>query len=154
MKIYKLERKQFLPISINEAWDFFSNPANLNKITPNMGFVVTNNPPEIIHSGLIITYLVKPVLGIPLNWVTEITHIDKPAYFVDEQKFGPYKFWHHSHRFSEVKGGVEMTDSVYYGIPFGWLGQLVEPIIVKPKLKEIFDFRYKTLESFFGKSKV
>ena len=93
-------------------------------------------------------------MGIPLNWVTEITHIDKPAYFVDEQRFGPYKFWHHSHRFSEVKGGVEMTDSVYYGIPFGWLGQLVEPIIVKPKLKEIFDFRYKTLESFFGKNKV
>jgi ligand-binding SRPBCC domain-containing protein len=153
MKIYKLERKQFLPISLNEGWNFFSNPENLNKITPDMGFVVTNNPPENIYSGLIITYIIKPLAGFPLNWVTEITHVEKPNYFVDEQRFGPYKFWHHTHRFIEVIDGIEMIDTVYYGIHFGFFGQLFEPIIVKPKLEQIFNFRYNALEQYFGKSK-
>ena len=152
MKLYKLERTQFLRISLEEAWEFFSSPRNLSKITPNgMGFDITNNPPEIMQPGMIITYKIKALAGIAMNWVTEITHVQEPYMFVDEQRFGPYKFWHHTHYFKEVSDGVEMRDEVYYGLPLGILGQIVHPIIVGPKLKQIFDFRYIELEKFFNK---
>lgn len=152
MKLYKLERTQFLKISLEEAWDFFSSPKNLSKITPKgMGFDITNNPPDQMQPGMIITYKIKAIAGISMNWVTEITHVDELKMFVDEQRFGPYKFWHHTHYFKEVEGGVEMKDVVYYGLPFGILGQMVHPIIVGPKLKQIFDFRYIELENFFNK---
>ncbi len=152
MKLYKLEKKQFLKIGLEESWDFFSSPKNLSKITPSgMGFDITNNPPIEMQPGMIITYKIKALAGISMNWVTEITHVKEPYMFVDEQRFGPYKFWHHTHYFEEVKGGVEMRDEVYYGLPFGFLGTIVHPIIVGPKLKQIFDFRYIELEKFFNK---
>lgn len=152
MKIYTLARTQDLPISIHEAWDFFSNPNNLSKITPDeMAFTVTSDLPEQMYPGLIITYIVKPLLGIPLNWVTEITQIDPPNYFIDEQRFGPYKFWHHTHFFKEIDEGVRMEDRVWYGLPFGFFGNIAQPIIVKKKLSQIFDFRNGILEKRFGK---
>ena len=124
MKIYSLTKKQFLPISLDQAWDFFSSPINLKKITPEyMGFEITSDLGDgKMYPGQIITYVVTPVLGIPMSWATEITHVVDKKYFVDEQRFGPYTFWHHQHWFKTVEGGVEMTDIVNYGLPLGFLG--------------------------------
>lgn len=152
MSISKLHKKQFIPISIEEAWEFLSNPNNLKDITPpEMGFEVTSEIPSKMYAGMIITYKVRPMLGIPVSWVTEITHVDEPYYFVDEQRFGPYSFWHHSHFIKPVDGGVEMEDIVYYKLPFGILGRLVEPFLVKPRLEQIFNFRWNVLEKRYPK---
>ncbi len=151
MKIYTLDLTQRMPISIEAAWDFFSTPANLPKITPlDLGFTVTSQLPEEMYAGLILIYRVKPILGIPMKWVTELTHVRKPHYFADEQRFGPYKFWHHQHFFREVEGGVEMRDLVHYALPGGPLGQVVHAAKVKGQLQEIFGFRRKKLVEMFG----
>jgi ligand-binding SRPBCC domain-containing protein len=99
-----------------------------------------------MYEGLMIEYTVKPLLGIPMNWVTEIKTVKDLKFFVDEQRVGPYKIWHHEHHFKEVDGGVEMTDIVSYALPLGFLGRLMHPILVKKKLEEIFDFRFKAVE--------
>lgn len=153
MGCYILTRKQKLPIGINEAWNFFSSPKNLKEITPEyMGFeILSNSNSEVMFAGQIITYNVKPVLGIPLFWMTEITHVEVGKYFVDEQRFGPYSLWHHKHFFKEIPGGVEMTDIVHYKLPLGILGDFAHWLFVKKQLQSIFDFRYKTLEKRFGK---
>jgi len=151
MKIYNLKTIQRLPITIEKAWDFFSSPINLSKITPDsMGFTTTSPVPEKMYPGLIITYTVKPLLGIKVNWMTEITHVNKPFYFVDEQRAGPYKIWHHEHHFREIDGGVEMEDIVHYVLPFGIIANMVHPIIVKPQLNKIFSYRSEILMSMFG----
>lgn len=151
MKIYTLHTKQKLPISIDEAWDFLSNPKNLEVITPDsMAFKTLSGDDRAIFAGQIIQYIVKPMLGIPVKWVTEITHVVDKKYFVDEQRFGPYALWHHKHFLKEIPGGVEMEDIVDYKLPMGILGQLVHPFLVKPKLKEIFDYREKKLVELFG----
>ncbi len=151
MKIYTKRSVQRLPISIDEAWDFLSSPKNLKTITPPyMGFVIVSGDEKPMFSGQIIQYTVTPVLGIKAKWVTEITHVSHKKYFVDEQRFGPYSFWHHKHFLSEIDGGVEMEDIIDYKIPFGWLGELLHPILVKPKLDEIFEFRRVKLISLFG----
>lgn len=150
MSVFKLQRKQFLPISVEQAWDFLSDPKNLSKITPpDMGFEVTSELPSKMFAGMIITYTVKPLLGIPVSWVTEITHVNEPYYFVDEQRFGPYSFWHHSHFIHPVEGGVEMDDIIYYKLPFGFLGAIVEPFLVKPRLEHIFSYRKQVLEKLY-----
>lgn len=129
---------------------FFSSPDNLAKITPKyMGFDVKTSVPKQMYEGLIIAYTVKPVLGIPVEWVTEITHIKDKAFFVDEQRKGPYTLWHHEHHFRELDGGVEMTDIVSYIIPFGMIGRIIHPFLVKPKLKEIFEYRFKAVDELF-----
>jgi ligand-binding SRPBCC domain-containing protein len=152
MSVFRFEKSQFLPINIEEAWEFLSSPANLSKITPpEMGFEVTSKLPEKMYAGMIVTYKVRPLLGVPVSWVTEITHVNEPYYFVDEQRFGPYSFWHHSHFLKSVEGGVLMEDIVYYKLPMGFLGNLIEPIIVKPKLEQIFAFRKIVLEKKFPK---
>ncbi|MDH7446612.1 SRPBCC family protein [Aquimarina sp. 2201CG14-23] len=152
MKIYTLKSKQYLPISIQEAWDFLSDPKNLKTITPEyMGFQIISGADRKMYPGQIIQYIVTPVAGIKSKWVTEITHAVDKEYFVDEQRFGPYALWHHKHFIKEVPGGVEMEDIIDYKIPFGILGQLVHPIIVKPKLKEIFNYRREKLIQLFGK---
>lgn len=151
--MYKIEREQFLPISLSEAWDFFSSPNNLAKITPaELGFVVHGNVPERMYPGLFIQYTVSPLLGIPMRWVTEITHVREGEYFVDEQRVGPYAIWHHEHFFTEVEGGVLMRDVVHYKVPLGILGQLVHPLIVRPKLEQIFSYRWEANERMFGKA--
>ncbi|MCB0804220.1 MAG: SRPBCC family protein [Bacteroidales bacterium] len=146
-----LTRTQHLPIKIEEAWDFFSNPLNLKEITPDyMGFEITNQKDLTeMHPGMIITYIVKPLLNIPMNWVTEITQVKKPWYFVDSQLSGPYAYWHHQHFFRETATGVEMKDIVNYAAPFGWIGRGAEYLIVNKKVVEIFDFRYKKLNQIF-----
>lgn len=143
MKIYTLIKKQFLPITLDEAWEFFSSPANLSKITPEyMGFkIVSEYGNTKMYPGQIISYIVKPVLGIPMSWTTEITHVQEKNYFVDEQRFGPYSFWHHQHWFKEKEGGIEMTDIVHYAVPLGYLGRIANYLYVNKKLQEIFDFR-------------
>ena len=151
MKIYRFVRTQKIPININEAWSFLSNPNNLKTITPSyMGFHIIENENTEMYSGQIIKYTVSPILGIKINWVTEITHVKNLEYFVDEQRFGPYSFWHHKHFIKEIKGGVEMVDILDYALPFGILGRIFHPVIVKPKLNEIFNYRRKKLIKIFG----
>lgn len=155
MKIFEYRQTQKLPISIEKAWEFFSSPKNLKEITPPyMGFDITTqdlNPK--MHAGMIISYKVSPLLGIKMTWVTEITHVQEPNFFVDEQRFGPYSLWHHQHHFKEIENGIEMTDIINYKAPLGILGQIVTPFIVTPKLQEIFDHRKKVLLDLFGEYK-
>lgn len=151
MKLYRLRTVQNLPISVDQAWDFLSDPKNLKTITPDyMGFNILSGADRKMYAGQIIQYIVTPIAGIPTKWVTEITHVKDKEFFVDEQRFGPYSLWHHKHFIKAIPGGVEMEDIVDYKLPFGVLGQLVHPILVKPKLKEIFDYRYNKLIDLFG----
>ena len=150
-KVYRLSSKQQLPISIDKAWEFLSSPKNLKIITPDyMSFDIVSGTDKPMYAGQIIQYIVTPVLGIKTNWVTEITHVVNKYYFVDEQRFGPYALWHHKHFIKEIDGGVEMEDIIDYKVPFGFLGRLVHPILVKPKLTEIFNYRTKKLIELFG----
>lgn len=154
MKIYTLHTKLNLPVSLEKAWEFLSNPKNLKTITPDyMGFTILSGAEKPMFPGQIIQYVVTPVLGIPTKWVTEITHVQDKEYFVDEQRFGPYALWHHKHFLKVIPGGVEMEDIVDYKLPLGVIGQLVHPILVKPKLKEIFDYRQQKLIELFGEYK-
>ncbi|MGQ0794333.1 MAG: SRPBCC family protein [Deltaproteobacteria bacterium] len=151
MKIHRLERRQRLDISVKKAWDFFSDPRNLPDITPkSLGLKITSNTPVKIYPGSILTYTVSPFFSIPVSWVTEITHVVEPHLFVDEQRFGPYRFWHHAHLFHETDGGVEMDDIVHYAIGFGIAGDFINKLIVKGELNRIFDYRRAALESLFG----
>tara|TARA_B100001175_G_scaffold54903_1_gene43943 strand:- start:10232 stop:10699 length:468 start_codon:yes stop_codon:yes gene_type:complete len=155
MKIYNLQSKQKLPISVNKAWDFLSSPINLKTITPEyMGFNILSGADRKMYPGQIIQYIVTPLFGIKTKWVTEITHVQENKYFVDEQRFGPYALWHHKHFIRPIDGGVEMEDIIDYKIPFGLIGQLVHPIIIEPKLKEIFDYRHDKLIEIFGEFKI
>ncbi|MBL0012348.1 MAG: SRPBCC family protein [Flavobacterium sp.] len=154
MKIYTKKSTQNLPISLDHAWEFLSNPKNLKIITPEyMGFIIESGADRPMFPGQIIQYIVTPVMGIKTKWVTEITHVQDKKYFVDEQRFGPYSLWHHKHFLKEIPGGVEMEDIIDYKIPLGWLGQLIHPILVKPKLDEIFEYRRKKLIELFGEFK-
>lgn len=151
-KVYSLKTVQQLPISLEEAWDFFSRPDNLADITPaNMGFVIkSKHHGKKMYPGQVIEYTVKPVLGIPVYWMTEITHVQDLLYFVDEQRYGPYAMWHHQHHFKSIPGGVEMTDIVHYKIPFWFFGDIAHGLFVKNKLENIFDFRKQAVEKKFG----
>lgn len=153
MSVHNLKCIQQLPVDLNTAWEFFSSPLNLKEITPpRMGFHVTSDPEFLdkMYPGQIIMYTVKPLAGIPLFWMTEITQVESGRYFVDEQRVGPYSLWHHQHHFKAIPGGVEMTDLVHYRIPLGPLGDLANLLFVRRQLEEIFDFRRKKLESVFG----
>ncbi|ARS43006.1 hypothetical protein CA265_14960 [Sphingobacteriaceae bacterium GW460-11-11-14-LB5] len=139
---------------MDTAWDFFSSPMNLAEITPqDMTFDVTS--PNMVNTkmypGLIITYKVSPLLGIKLNWVTEITHVKDKEYFIDEQRFGPFAFWHHQHHFEKVDGGVLMHDILHYSIGWGPIGLMANAIIVNNKINEIFKFRSQKVQELFGK---
>jgi len=150
---YQFHKKQFVPASADEVWKFISNPENLKVITPkHMDFVITSgNLPEKMYPGMIITYTVKPLLGIKMKWVTEITHVEEKRYFVDEQRSGPYSMWHHQHLIEPVEGGVMMTDIVSYKPPMGFLGAIANNLVISRQLKGIFDYREKALEKRFGK---
>ncbi|MEJ6674363.1 MAG: SRPBCC family protein [Polaribacter sp.] len=151
MKIYTLHKKQQLPISVDTAWKFLSNPKNLKIITPDyMSFNIVSHIDRPLYTGQIIQYIVTPLLGIKTKWVSEITHIEEKKYFVDEQMYGPYALWHHKHFIKEIDGGVEMEDIIDYKVPLGLLGQTAHPFIVKPKLEEIFNYRQQKLEELFG----
>src|SRR5579862_7988793 len=146
MKIYNLKQKQFLPVSIEEAWNFFTNPKNLTKITPDgMEFIIDyiSGDEKKTYAGQIIKYRIKIFPGMTVKWTTEITHLKENHYFVDEQRFGPYSLWHHQHHFKEVDGGVEMTDEVNYAMPFGLLGKFAHWLWVGREVKRIFDYRFQ-----------
>lgn len=149
--MHQLKTVQKLPVSLQEAWDFFSSPKNLALITPEaLNLVPTCDLPEKMYPGIFIEYTVRPLFGIPTKWVTEITHIKDREYFVDEQRLGPYKIWHHQHHFRSIPGGVEMTDIVDYRLPFGPVGILMEKMMVGKTVREIFKFREKRLIELFG----
>ncbi|KYP13830.1 SRPBCC family protein [Flavihumibacter sp. CACIAM 22H1] len=151
MAVYSLKTVQVLPVSLEKAWDFFSSPANLATITPaKLGFhIISKHHGEKMYAGQIIEYTVRPVLGIPLYWMTEITHVEEGKFFVDEQRYGPYSMWHHQHHFREVAGGVEMTDIVHYKIPLWWLGDLANALFVNRQLQEIFAYRFTKVQELF-----
>lgn len=153
MKIYTLEKKVILKSDLETIWDFFSSPYNLNEITPpDMSFeILTDIKGKKMFPGMIINYKVRPLFNIPLRWTTEITHCEDKKYFVDEQRFGPYSFWHHLHKFESVEGGIQMTDLVHYGLPFGPIGTLTNQWYVEKRLKEIFEFRNEIIQQRFNK---
>jgi ligand-binding SRPBCC domain-containing protein len=151
-KIYSLKTVQRIPISLNKAWEFFSSPANLQEITPdNLGFkIISKHHGDKMYAGQVIEYKVSPLLGIPVYWMTEITHVEDQSYFVDEQRYGPYGMWHHQHHFKEMEGGVEMTDIIHYKLPLWLLGDIANSLFVKKQLQQIFNYRYKKVEELFG----
>ena len=146
--MHSLKQEQFLPVTMDEAWHFFATPKNLNEVTPeDMVFEITSELPDTMYEGLLIHYRLKPMGNISINWCTEITHIKEKDYFVDEQRVGPYKIWHHEHHFKSVTGGVLMTDILHYDIGksvFGWLAGI---LFVHKKVANIFKFRFNTLEA-------
>ncbi len=151
MKLYKKESVQHVNATIEECWAFFSSPKNLQKITPEtMGFQITDYDGKSMYPGQIIQYKVSPLAGIKIAWVTEITKVKDKSYFIDEQRFGPYAFWHHKHFFEATENGVKMTDVVHYGLPLGLLGRIMNTLIVKGKLKEIFAHREKMVNQLFN----
>ena len=150
--IHRLHTVQEIPASLEQTWAFFSNPHNLLSVTPpSLNLRVTNKITGTeAYAGQIITYTVKPLLRIPLHWMTEITKVLPGELFVDEQRKGPYRLWHHEHHFRPIQGGVEMTDLVQYRVPFGWLGEFVNKLVVKRKLRQIFTYRYQRITERFG----
>jgi len=156
MAFYQLFKTQIVNGSIEDVWDFISSPKNLKKITPDyMGFEINSqNLPEKMYPGMIISYIVKPVLGIKMLWVTEITHIEEMRYFVDEQRIGPYSMWHHQHFIEPSGQGVLMTDIVSYSPPLGFLGALANNLFISKQLNSIFDYRENILRQLFPGSNV
>lgn len=150
---FVFERTQILPITLDLAWDFFSDPRNLERITPpDMKFRTTSPVTDATYAGQIISYTLRPLFAMQVEWITEITHVNKPFFFVDEQRFGPYRFWHHQHFFQEVEQGVEMRDLVHYLLPHLHGAWLTNKLFVAPRLKRIFDYRRETLAEIFSYS--
>ena len=151
MILHQIHRKQELPISVERAWRFLSDPQNLGSITPpEMQFQIINGGNQSMYAGQIIQYIIRPFPGISLRWVTEITHCKEEHYFVDEQRIGPYKIWHHKHFIRPVSSGVEMEDIVHYKLPLGWLGNLLHRLFIRRQLEDIFNFRAEKLASLFA----
>lgn len=151
--LHTIKTRQFLKSDIETVWNFISSPKNLSAITPDkMDFKILSDEEDLkmMYSGQIIEYTVSPVFNIRLHWVTEIKHVENKSFFIDEQRAGPYSFWHHKHFIKEVDGGIEMTDVVHYKLPFGFFGRLVNILFVRKQLEEIFAYRYKKLEQLFN----
>lgn len=152
MGFYQFKRTQKISATVDEVWDFISSPANLQEITPDhMGFEITSGDlPEKMYPGMIISYVVKPLMGIPMTWVTEITQVIDKSYFIDEQRVGPYKIWHHQHFIEPIEGGVLMRDIVSYQPPLGILGSIMNSLVIRRKLEEIFNYRVEAVNKRFG----
>ena len=152
MAFYQFKRQQIINQPLDKVWDFISNPGNLKKITPEyMGFdISTSDLPDKMYEGMIISYKVSPLLGIKMTWVTEITQVKEGLYFVDEQRIGPYKLWHHQHFLESTPEGTLMSDIVSYSPPFGILGSIANKFIIENKLREIFEYRKKVLSELFN----
>jgi len=152
MGVYQFRREQFFNQPIEKLWTFISNPKNLKEITPDyMGFDITSQDiPDEMYEGMIISYRVSPLLGIKTTWVTEITQVKNNKYFVDEQRVGPYKLWHHQHFLEKKDHGTLMSDIVTYQPPLGLIGSIANKILIKQKLEEIFNYRNKSLNALFG----
>ena len=152
MGFYQLKRKIELKAGVDDVWKFVSCPSNLKKITPGymMFDIISEDIPGNIYEGLIISYIVAPIAGIKTRWVSEITHVKDMSYFVDEQRVGPYKIWHHQHFLSKTENGTMMSDIVSYKPPFGFIGSIFNYLFIRRKLNEIFDFRTSAMEELFG----
>ena len=151
MRLHTIRERQTLNLSLSGAWAFFSDPGNLSLLTPPLlGLELVTEPPQEMHPGLILEYRIRPLLGIPMRWVTEITHVVPLRLFVDEQRFGPYRFWHHQHLFREAPGGVEIEDLVHYALPLGPLGRGVNALLTARQVRRIFEFRRLSLDRSFG----
>ena len=149
MYMKKLVQEQFLPISIEKAWDFFATPKNLNEVTPkDMVFKILGDIPDKMYQGMFIQYKITPMLNIQLDWCTEITHVSEGHFFVDEQRKGPYNIWHHEHHFKSVEGGVLMTDILHYDVGMGILGWIAGKLFVDNKVKQIFEYRKEILGKY------
>lgn len=154
MSEYIFKRQQLLPIKIDQVWDFFSNPRNLCRITPaSLDFKIMSQVPEKISEGLEIEYRVKPLLGIPVLWLSRIKDVKPPFQFVDVQLKGPYRYWHHHHFFQETLSGVLMTDTINYEVPLSRIFPWLNDVIVVKELNRIFNFRQETLKVMFGERK-
>ena len=154
-RVHELRKTQWLPMTLPECWDFFSSPANLPVITPPwLGFSIDPIDSGRMYPGQILKYYVTPLFGLRMRWVTEITHVAEPYYFVDEQRFGPYLFWHHQHHFRESRGGVEITDTVHYAVGYWPLDGVIHQLLVRKKVEEIFEHRFRVLEEMFGRRAV
>ncbi|MBX2815237.1 MAG: SRPBCC family protein [Saprospiraceae bacterium] len=151
MKIYQRRFEQIVPASLEEVWSFFSRPENLNALTPeDMNFqILTDLDGVDMYPGMMIAYKVSPFKGITMNWLTEITQVRDHTFFIDEQRNGPYRMWHHQHHFREVEEGIEMTDILHYAIPFGPIGRLANALIVAKRIDDIFAYRYSAVERIF-----
>lgn len=151
MQVKEKRWEQFIPAQVEEIWDFFSRPENLNALTPDdMSFDILTDVADVqMYPGMLIRYHISPFAGVKMNWVTEITHIEEGRYFIDEQRFGPYAFWHHQHHFESIDGGVKMTDILHYKVPYGPLGTLVDWMLVAPKIEHIFNYRFQAVEQAF-----
>ncbi len=152
MAIYQFYKEQQISASIDEVWDFISSPVNLKRITPDyMGFDIKSNYlPQKMYEGMMIQYIVKPILNIEMNWLTEITQVQEKSFFIDEQRIGPYKIWHHEHRITPTNTGVLMTDLLTYLPPYGWIGRIANKFFIRKKINEIFDYREKALNQIFN----
>ncbi len=152
--LYTLTTQQVIPATMDVVWKFFSNPGNLNKLTPgDVGFNITSAPTEHMYAGQIITYRIKLFPLCSVNWVTEITQVEYRHFFIDEQRFGPYAMWHHEHVFEAAANGVLMTDRITFKLPYGIFGRMAYPIFIKKKLTNIFKFRRDSVDAFFGSVK-
>ncbi len=151
MMVNKLFYSQKLPISLDDAWDFLSSPNNLKLITPeSMNFKIIDWDKKKAYPGQIIQYTVSPVFGMKIKWVTEITQVKRNSYFIDEQRFGPYSFWHHKHFIKEIDNGILMDDIIHYKIPFGFIGEILNKVYLQNKLNKIFKYRENKLNEIFG----
>ena len=151
MMVNKLFYSQKLPISLDDAWDFLSSPNNLKLITPeSMNFKIIDWDKKKAYPGQIIQYTVSPVFGMKIKWITEITQVKRNSYFIDEQRFGPYSFWHHKHFIKEIDNGILMDDIIHYKIPFGFIGEILNKVYVQNKLNKIFKYRENKLNEIFG----
>ena len=150
-KHYQFTSVQYLNSDIKSVWDFASSPKNLKKITPDhMLFNITSDNQEKMYPGMIISYHVAPILGIKLNWVTEITHVVENKFFVDEQRVGPYALWHHQHFFEVEEDQVKMTDIVTYKPPFGYIGRIANTLFIRKQIQAIFQYRKIKMDQLFN----
>jgi ligand-binding SRPBCC domain-containing protein len=151
MQIYRLYRRQELQMTLQQAWEFFSSPYHLNDITPNFFHVeITSKVPDKIYAGLMISYRMKAVFGMPMAWLSEVCHCDEPKRFVYQQRIGPFKFWSHEVCLSEINGSIVLEDIMFYAMPFGWLGELLQRLLIAAKLEQIFDTRRDYLQAHWG----
>lgn len=151
MKIYHLRQEQFFPINLRQCWSFFSDPTNLEAITPpRMKFAIQYISGKAMYPGQLIRYRIGIFAFYRVNWLTEITALKEQEYFIDVQRIGPYSLWHHHHHFREVENGVLMTDEVTYALPFGWLGRCAHALLIGRQLNSIFEYRRRVLASLFA----
>ena len=151
MKVHVLEQEQLLPVSLEAAWEFFSTPRNLDAITPpDAGFRLLTGSDEPLYDGQILTYRIRLAPLVEVSWVTEIKSVASGQSFIDEQRFGPFKFWHHRHVMEAVEGGTRVHDRVHYAMPFGFIGEIVHALSIRRRLEAIFRYRREVLAKEFG----